>query len=185
MKDLKILLIGQPNVGKSSLLNALVGPRVTVSNYPGTTVEITKAKKSFDKTRIEFVDTPGIYSISDRSEEEKVTEKALFEEKADGVIVIADTTSLERSLYIALQVLEAQIPTVLALNFLEDAEKKGIRIDYEKLKGFLNIPIIPINPLTKKGIDKLVDKVTRIKRIPKIVFTVEYDDHIEKTIDKI
>ena len=67
MKSLKILLIGQPNVGKSSLLNAIVGPRVTVSNYPGTTVEVTKAKKKINNTEIEFVDTPGIYSISDRS----------------------------------------------------------------------------------------------------------------------
>ena len=185
MKDFKILLIGQPNVGKSSLLNALVGPRVTVSNYPGTTVEITKAKKSFNKMEIEFVDTPGIYSISDRSEEEKVTERALFEEEADGVIVIADATSLERSLYMALQILEAQIPTVLALNFVEDAEKKGIRIDCEKLKGILQVPVVPINPLTKKGIDTLVETVAKIKKIPKRIFTIEYDDHIENAIDKI
>ena len=185
MKDLKILLIGQPNVGKSSLLNALVGPRVTVSNYPGTTVEITKAKKSFNKIEIEFVDTPGIYSISDRSEEEKVTERALFEEEADGVIVIADATSLERSFYMALQILEAQIPTVLALNFIEDAEKKGIRIDYEKLKWILHIPVVPINPLTKKGIGKLVDSVAEIKKISKRAFTLEYNDHIESAIDKI
>jgi ferrous iron transport protein B len=185
MKDFKILLVGQPNVGKSSLLNALVGPRVTVSNYPGTTVEITKAKKSFNKTEIEFVDTPGIYSISDRSEEEKVTEKALFEEEADGVIVIADATSLERSLYMALQILEAQIPTVLALNFVEDAEKKGIRIDCEKLKGILHIPVVPVNPITKKGISRLVDSASKIKKIPKKPFTLEYDDHIESAIDKI
>jgi len=185
VKDFKILLIGQPNVGKSSLLNALVGPRVTVSNYPGTTVEITKAKKSFNKMEIEFVDTPGIYSISDRSEEEKVTERALFEEEADGVIVIADATSLERSLYMVLQILEAQIPTVLALNFVEDAEKKGIRIDCEKLKGILHIPVVPINPLTKKGIDTLVETVAKIKKIPKRIFTIEYDDHIENAIDKI
>ncbi|GAI45330.1 unnamed protein product, partial [marine sediment metagenome] len=115
----KILLIGQPNSGKSSLLNALVGPRVIVSNYPGTTVEIVKAKKKIDDTEIEFVDTPGIYSISDRSEEEKITEKVLFEEKADGAIIIADATSLERSLYMVLQILEAQIPTIVALNFIE------------------------------------------------------------------
>jgi len=185
MKDIKILLIGQPNVGKSSLLNALVGPKVTVSNYPGTTVEITKAKKSFNKIGIEFVDTPGIYSISDRSEEEKVTERALFEEEADGVIVIADATSLERSLYMTLQILEAQIPTVLALNFVEDAEKKGIRIDCERLKGILQVAVIPINPLTKKGIDTLVDTVAKIKRIPKRIFTIEYDDHIESAIHKI
>jgi ferrous iron transport protein B len=185
MKKLKILLVGQPNVGKSSLLNALVGPIVTVSNYPGTTVEITKARKSFNKTIIEFVDTPGIYSVSDRSEEEKVTERALFEEEANGVILIADATSLERSLYIALQVLEAQIPTILALNFVEDAEKKGIEIDCEKLQTVLNIPVAPINPLTKKGIDKLIDAALRIEKTPKRTLTTRYDDHIENAIDKI
>ena len=185
MKNLRILLIGQPNVGKSSLLNALVGPRVAVSNYPGTTVEITKAEKSFDKIKIEFVDTPGIYSISDRSEEEKVTERALFEEEVDGVIVIADETSLERSLYMVLQILEAQIPTVLALNFVEDAEQKGIKIDCEKLKGILHIPVVPLNPLTKKGTDKLVDAVSKINEIPKRLFTIKYDDDIENAINKI
>ncbi|MCD6371744.1 MAG: ferrous iron transport protein B [Candidatus Aenigmarchaeota archaeon] len=185
MNDLKVLLIGQPNVGKSSLLNALVGPRATVSNYPGTTVEVTKAKKKISNMEIEFVDTPGIYSISDRSEEEKVAEKALFEEDKDGVIAVVDATSLERSLYMVLQVLEAYIPTILALNFVEDAKKRGIEIDCEKLEKILRIPVIPINPLTKKGIDKLVDTVLKIKEIPKKTFTIEYDDHIEKAIDKI
>ncbi len=185
MENLKILLIGQPNVGKSSLLNALVGPRVTVSNYPGTTVEVTKAKKKINNTGIEFVDTPGIYSISDRSEEEKVTEKALFEEEVDGVIVIADATSLERSLYMMLQILEAQIPIVLALNFIEDARKRGIKIDCEKLEKYLNIPVVPINPLTKRGISKLVDAILKIREATKQSFKIEYNDHIEKAIDKI
>jgi len=185
MENLKILLIGQPNVGKSSLLNALVGPKVTVSNYPGTTVEITKARKKFNNTEIEFVDTPGIYSISDRSEEEKVTEKALFEEDKDATITIADTTSLERSFYMVLQILEAQVPTVLALNFVEDAKKRGIEIDYEKLGRILGVPVISLNPLTKKGIDKLLDAVLKIKKIPKRTFTIRYDDDIEKAINKI
>ena len=185
MENLKILLIGQPNVGKSSLLNALVGPRVTVSNYPGTTVEVTKAKKKINNTAIEFVDTPGIYSISDRSEEEKVTEKALFEEEVDGVIVIADATSLERSLYMMLQILEAQIPIVLVLNFIEDARKRGIKIDCEKLEKYLNIPVVPVNPLTKRGISKLVDAILKIREATKQSFKIEYHDHIEKAIDKI
>jgi len=185
MENLKILLIGQPNVGKSSLLNALVGPRVTVSNYPGTTVEITKARKKFNNTEIEFVDTPGIYSISDRSEEEKVTEKALFEEDEDGTITITDAISLERSFYMVLQILEAQVPTVLALNFVEDSKKRGIEIDYEKLEKILRVPVISINPLTKKGIDKLVDAVLKIKKIPKRTFIIRYDDDIEKAINKI
>jgi len=185
MKSLKVLLIGQPNVGKSSLLNALVGPSVVVSNYPGTTVEITQAEKVFNGIKINFVDTPGIYSISDRSEEEKVTEKALFEEEVDGVIVIADATSLERSLYMALQVLEAQIPVILALNFVEQAKKRGMKIDYEKLEKLLNIRVVPINPLTKKGINELIDIVLGIKETVKHGFEIEYDDHIENAINKI
>jgi len=185
MKNLKILLIGQPNVGKSSLLNALVGPRVVVSNYPGTTVEVTQAEKVFDDVKINFVDTPGIYSISDRSEEEKVTEKALFEEEVDGVIVIADATSLERSFYMALQILEAQIPTILALNFIEDARNRGITIDYEKIEKLLNVPVVPINPLTKRGINQLADAILKIKEAAKRSFESRYDDHIEKAINAI
>ena len=185
MKNLRILLIGQPNVGKSSLLNGLVGARATVSNYPGTTVEVTKAKKKIDNVEIELIDTPGIYSISDRSEEEKVTEKALFKEKVDAAIVLADATSLERSLYMVLQILEAQIPTVIALNFVEEAEKKGIKINSGKLAKLLNVPVIPINPLTKRGINKLVDTILRIKEEVKRSFTIKYDDHIETAINKI
>jgi ferrous iron transport protein B len=185
MENLKILLIGQPNVGKSSLLNALVGPRVTVSNYPGTTVEITKAKKKINNTELEFIDTPGIYSLSDRSEEEKVTEKVLFEEEVDGTIVIADAISLERSLYMTLQILETQIPLILVLNFMEDARKKGIEIDCEKLEKYLNVPTVPINPLTKRGINRLVDVILKIKEVAKQAFRIKYDDHIEKAIDKI
>ena len=185
MKSLKVLLIGQPNVGKSSLLNALVGPRVVVSNYPGTTVEITQAEKVFSGIKINFVDTPGIYSISDRSEEEKVTEKTLFEEEVDRVIVIADATSLERSLYMVLQILEAQIPSILVLNFIEEAKRKGIKIDCEKLENLLGIPVVSINPLTKKGINELIDIILRIKEVVKHGFEIKYDDHIESAINKI
>ena len=185
MKKLKILLIGQPNVGKSSLLNALVGPKVTVSNYPGTTVELTSAKKRFNNTEIEFIDTPGIYSISDRSEEEKITEKTLFKGDIDGVIVLADTTSLEKSLYVILQILEAQIPTIVALNFVEDATKKGIKISSDKLEKILNIPIVKINPQTKMGINNLLDTVSKIKTVKNEHFRNEYDDHIEKAINDI
>ncbi len=180
MKKLKILLIGQPNVGKSSLLNALVGPKVVESNYPGTTVEVTKAKKRYDDIKIEFVDTPGIYSISDRSEEEKVTEKALFEEEMEGAIIVADATSLERSLYMVLQILEAEIPAIIALNFVEDAEKKGIKIDCGNLENLLNIPVIPINPLTKKRVDELVGLILKLKIKAERGFKIRYNDHIER-----
>ncbi len=185
MQNLKILLIGQPNVGKSSLLNSLVGPKVIVSNYPGTTVEVIRAKKIFDGTKIEFEDTPGIYSISDRSEEEKVTERALFESDIDGAIVIADAVSLERSLYLVFQVLEAKIPVIIALNFIESAEKKGIIIDYKKLSRLLRVPVIPINPLKKTGIKELIDAFLKLKEARRVTFTVKYDDDIERAIEEI
>jgi len=182
---LKVLLVGQPNVGKSCLLNALVGPKVIVSNYPGTTVEITRAEKIIAGKKIEFIDSPGTYSISDRSEEEKVTEKALFEEKIDGAIIVADSSSLERSLYLAFQVLEAQIPTVLALNFVESAKKKGITINSKNLGKILGIPVIPINPLTKYQINELINIVLEIKEIKTRAFRVKYDDDIEEAIRNV
>ncbi len=185
MKRIRILLIGQPNVGKSSLLNAMFGSRVTVSNYPGTTVEVTNAKKKIGDIEIEILDTPGIYSISDRSEEEKVTEKALFEETIDGAIIIADAMALERSLYTVLQILEAEIPIIIAVNFVEDAEKKGVKIDYKQLEKILNVPVVPINPLSRKGINNLLDKTLEIKQTTKQTFRSEYDDHIEEAIGKI
>jgi len=171
VRDFKALLIGQPNVGKSSLLNALVGSRVIISNYPGTTVEITRGEKILGKTKITFEDTPGIYSISDRSEEEKITEKKLFEGVTDGAIMVVDSTSLERSLYIVLQILEAQIPVIIALNFVEEAEKKGIKIDYKKLEKLLNVPVIPINPLKNKGINELIDVILRVKATKGDIFS--------------
>ena len=182
---LKILLVGQPNVGKSCLMNAFIGPKIVVSNYPGTTVEITKGEKVFDKTKVTFLDTPGIYSISDRSEEEKVTERALFEGRPDGAVIVADSTSLERSLYLAFQVVEAQVPIVIAINFVEDAEKKGITIDYKKLRKILNVPVVPINPLTNRGIDELVSALLKVKKAKRRTFTVRYDDDIERAIKKI
>jgi ferrous iron transport protein B len=185
MKELKILIIGQPNIGKSSLLNAIIGSRVIISNYPGTTVEVTKGKKIVKDYEIEFSDTPGIYSISDRSEEEKVTEEALFEGDIDGVIVICDATSLERSLYMVLQILEAEKPAIIALNFVEEAERKGIKINIEKMEEIFAVPVVPINPLNKKGINELLAEVTKIRNTKGHHFKIEYDDHIEKAVSGI
>jgi ferrous iron transport protein B len=185
MKELKVAIVGQPNVGKSCLLNAFVGPKIIVSNYPGTTVELTRAQKVIGNTRLYVEDTPGIYSISDRSEEEKVTERALFEERVDRVIVIVDSTSLDRSLYVVLQILEAGIPVIIALNFVEDAQKKGIRIDYQKLASILDVPVIPVNPLTNKGIDDLLDTVVKSEDEASKIFTVEYDDDIEEAVNSL
>lgn len=185
MREIKIGLVGQPNIGKSSLLNALVGPKAIVSNYPGTTVEVTIAKRKFGETEIEFIDTPGIYSISDRSEEEKVAEEALFGERGlDRVIVVVDANALERGLYVVLQILEAGIPILIALNFTQEALRKGIEINTKKLGEFLGVPVISINPLTKEGVNKLIDLLLSIKEKSNS-FKIIYDDHIEEAIKQI
>lgn len=184
MNDLRVILIGQPNVGKSSLLNALVGSKVIISNYPGTTVEITQSTKIINGKRLNIIDTPGIYSISDMSEEEKVAEKALFNEKNDVVILVIDATSLNKSLYLLLQIIEAQVPVLLALNFIEEANKKGIFINIDRLEAILNIPLITINPITKKGIKKLTDEAIKLNR-KKSDFEIHYDDHIEEAIQEL
>ena len=185
MKQLKVAIVGQPNVGKSCLLNAFVGPKIVVSNYPGTTVEVSRAQKIIDDTKLYIEDTPGIYSISDRSEEEKVTERALFEEKIDKAVVIVDSTSLDRSLYVALQILEAGIPIIIALNFVEDAQKKGIEIDHEKLQRILDVPVIPVNPLTNKGVNQLLNTIVKSEDEGSKIFTVEYDDDIEEAVHSL
>jgi ferrous iron transport protein B len=185
MNHIKVAFVGQPNTGKSCLLNSLAGARTIVSNYPGTTVEITKARIKLEESLVDIIDTPGIYSISDASAEEKVTEKVIFEKRTDGVVVLADTAAMERSLYLILQILEAGIAIVVALNFIEEAEKKGVHIDSERLEGILGVPVVLINPLTKRGIKELSARIIRIKEIPFASFIVRYDDHIEKAVESI
>lgn len=190
--NVSILFIGQPNVGKSSLLNALVGTKIEVSNFPGTSVEITQAKKTFkvlddnqEVQNIEYIfkDTPGIYSISDRSAEETLTKKEILSEDNDVVIIIADGTALDRSLYFTLQVLESgKKNVILGINFVEDAYKKGIIIDRMKLSKILGIPVIPFNPTTK-NVEKLIVAATEnVEKPSQEVFTSTYDDHIEELI---
>lgn len=190
---IKITFIGQPNVGKSSLLNALVGTKIEVSNYPGTSVEITQAEKimkvfSKDKREISkikyiFIDTPGIYSISDRSPEETITKRAIFSSKENDIIIlIADVNALERSLYFALQILESGKNLILGLNFVEDAYKKGISVNITKLSQILGVPVVRFNPITKNIKDLLITATKRSNNISAENFNVKYDDHIERLI---
>ena len=191
--EIKITFIGQPNVGKSSLLNALVGTKIEVSNYPGTSVEITQAEKvmkvfgkdkqEISKIKYIFIDTPGIYSISDRSPEETITKRAIFSSKENDIIIlIADVNALERSLYFALQILESGKNLILGLNFVEDAYKKGISVNITKLSQILGVPVVRFNPITKNIKDLLITATKRSNNISAENFNVKYDDHIEGLI---
>ena len=177
----KALLVGQPNVGKSSLLNALTGAKVMVSNYPGTTVDVSSGKAIINGEEFTFIDTPGAYSLSPSSEEEKVTDRIVLEGDYDFVVQVVDATSLERSLIMTLQLAELGVPMVLALNFWEEAEEKGIFINVPLLEKLLGVPVVRINPV-KGNLDELKKRINEAKK-PTYVFS--YDDHIEMAISEV
>jgi ferrous iron transport protein B len=177
----RVILLGQPNVGKSSLLNALTGASVQVSNYPGTTVEVTKAKTRINGVEYEFIDTPGIYNLYPSSLEEEVTERVVLEGNYDFAIVIIDATAVERGLAFLISVAELGIPMIVAFNFWEEAEAKGIIIDYRGLERILGVPVVKINPLKRGGLRELISRFGEARR-PRV--KVPYDDHIERAIEK-
>ncbi len=152
---LRIIVVGNPNVGKSVLFGRLTGRYVIVSNYPGTTVEITRGRALIGRTEFEVIDTPGMYSLKPISEEERVARTVLLETPAEVVLHVVDAKNLERMLALTLQLLEAGLNVVLAVNMMDEAEKIGLEIDFEDLAAKLGIPVIPTAALTGRGIGEL------------------------------
>jgi ferrous iron transport protein B len=153
-----LVLVGNPNVGKSVFFNELTGRYVDVSNFPGTTVEIHKAPYGEDI----LIDTPGVYGVSSFNDEERVARDIILH--ADTVINIVDALHLERDLFLTQQIIDMGIPTVVALNMMDEAEESGVTIDVEKLSKLLGVPVIPTVAVTKKGIAELKAAITKASR---------------------
>jgi ferrous iron transport protein B len=158
---MKILLMGNPNVGKSVIFSRLTGAHVISSNYPGTTVGFTKGRIWIHGEEAELIDVPGIYRLEPMSRADEVAVKMLGE--GDVIINVVDATSLERSLYLTMQLLEQGIPMILALNMWDDVKHKGIELDLEKLKEFLQVPIIPTVAVAGEGIKELVAHIPQAR----------------------
>jgi ferrous iron transport protein B len=153
----KILLMGNPNVGKSVIFSRLTGANVIASNYPGTTIDFTKGMMCIDGNRIELIDAPGAYSLEPTNPAEEVAVRMLDE--GDLILNVIDSTNLERNLYLTLELLERNIPVVVALNMWDDAKHNGITIDAEKLEKILGIPVVPTVALTGEGIKTLISRL--------------------------
>ena len=160
-----IALIGNPNCGKTTMFNALTGSNQYVGNWPGVTVEKKEGYLKENK-EIKIVDLPGIYSLSPYTPEEIITRDFLMNEKPDVILNIIDASNIERNLYLTTQLMETNIPMVIALNMMDIVTKNGIKIQLSKLSKQLGCPIIETSALKQKGLKELMDAVLSVKKLP-------------------
>ncbi|MFC1623979.1 FeoB small GTPase domain-containing protein [Candidatus Omnitrophota bacterium] len=157
----KILLIGNPNVGKSAIFSRLTGAKIVISNYPGTTVEFTQGHMKIGSQSPIVIDAPGTYTLESTSKAEEVAVQMLKE--GDLAINIVNATNLERNLYLTLQLLERNIPVILALNMWDETKHQGVDIDVKKLEQKLGVPVVCTCALTGEGIKELISRLPEAK----------------------
>lgn len=158
----KVALVGNPNVGKSVLFNALTGSYVTVSNYPGTSVEVSRGTARIGGQSWEVIDTPGMYALHTITEEERVAREILLNEQPDVVLHVLDARNLERMLSMTLQLIEAGLPVVLVVNIMDEAERMGLSFDLPLLQQRLGIPVIAAATARKRGIEEIKTAIAEL-----------------------
>ena len=160
----KISIVGNPNVGKSVVFNSLTGAHVTVSNYPGTTVDVSRGKTKINGEEFEVVDTPGMYSFLPITEEERITRLLLLSENPAAILHVVDARNLDRMLPLTLQLIEAGLPVILDLNMMDETEAAGVEVDVKRLEEALGIPVVATVATTGRGMEalrrRLVEYVT-------------------------
>lgn len=168
-KEIRVGFIGNPNCGKTTLFNAYTGANLKVANWPGVTVEKVEGSMNFQGYQIQLVDLPGTYSLTSYTMEEKVTREYILSQEVDVIVDVADASTLERNLYLTLQLIELGKPVVLALNMIDIVEKRGMEIDMHRLPEMLGIPVIAVSARKRRGLDILMHAV------------IHHKDHTEKT----
>ena len=165
MADLTIALAGNPNAGKTTIFNALTGLHQHTGNWPGKTVEKKEGEITHKDLAINIVDLPGTYSLTAYSPEEIIARDYIIEERPDVVINVVDATNLERNLYLTLQILELDVPVVLALNMTDDLHKDGAKINIDQLSQMLgNISVVSTTANQGRGISELISNALRAAR---------------------
>lgn len=157
----RIALAGNPNVGKSVIFNCLTGAYVTVSNYPGTTVEVSRGWYTVHGTKLEVIDTPGMYSMLPITEEERVTRTLLMSEKPDLVVHVIDAKNIQRMLPLTMQLTEAGFPVILVLNIMDEANLLGVSINTTRLGEMLGVQVVEASAALNRGINDVRNAINR------------------------
>ena len=178
----KVILIGNPNVGKSVIFNYLTGKYVTVSNYPGTTVEVSTGTLSAHGKKLQVLDTPGVNSLIPMSEDEKVTRDILLKELKSYLIQVIDTKNIRRGLLVSLQLLEMGLPFLVLLNMWDEAKSRGIEIDIHALSEILGAPILKTVATRQKGLEKIKEN---LQARPASPISINYPEAIESGISRM
>lgn len=176
-----IALVGHPNVGKSAIFNQLTGQHVTISNYPGTTVEVMRGKVAVLEDTV-LVDTPGVVTFPSLSEDERVTERVLLDGNLEVILQVGDAKNLRRTLLLTIQLAEMGYPMLLALNMMDEAGQRGLKIDLDCLAETLGVPITPTVAVRKDGLTKLPQA---LKSARPAALHLKYSPGIEQVVSQI
>lgn len=180
---IQVAFVGNPNCGKTTLFNALTGSNLKVANWPGVTVEKKEGIADYKGQKINLVDTPGIYSLTSYSLEEKVTRQCVMEDDIDVIVNVVDASSLERNLYLTMQLLELGKPVILALNMMDIVKERGMEIDMHRLPEMLgDIPVVPVSARKRTGLAVLLHAVKHHYKEPVSKTVVHYSGVIEGKI---
>jgi len=182
---INIALAGNANVGKSALFNYLTGLHQHMGNWPGKTIEKAEGTLKFKNTKINVIDLPGIYSLSTFSMEELVSRDYIAKEKPDVVVNVVDASVLERNLFFTLQLLELGRPVVIALNMVDIAAERGVKIDAKRISELLGVPVVPIVATKGTGISDLMAEVLKASKKKQNPFTLSYNKVLEGEINEI
>ena len=183
---IKLALAGNQNSGKTTLFNKLTGSNQHVGNFPGVTVEKTEGDLKKDKNTV-ITDLPGIYSLSPYSNEEIVTRNFILNERPDGIINIVDATNIERNLLLTMQLIELDVPMVIALNMMDELEKSGGSVDINGLESLLGVPVVPISAAKNQGLDELIEHAVNVAKYDEHPFRTDFCDfenENEKSVHK-
>ena len=182
---IKIALVGQPNVGKSMLVNSISDAHLHVGNFTGVTVEKTEVLFDYKDYHFTVVDLPGTYAFTNYTIEERVTHDFLCNEEYDLVINVVDSTNLEKNLQLTAELMTMSKKMVLALNMSDEAEKEGIEIDAEYLSQLLNLPAVKVSAVAKTGLDELMDAVIAVHEAPLVEPKLIFSEAVEEEIAQI